>query len=390
MNVLTIEKKLLGGRVARIKVLNEKNKLAINDKGIKVFVAKGYVNGTKVNNGFFASEDELLNPKTVSTKTLFVDKSEKNLTLLLIDTTAFSSYCQAVTSSSKGERYHIRDADEYRVNKVLNVSVSFNYHVKDIDYDHVEDKGCPLRKFLDFIGISDLEKDFLVKDEKFKAKWDKVSEVVRAEVKNAVESGESISKVKTQLKTALQDKLDSLLGEVGIGISGLDAYLTVMGDDMLTPEELAENNTKRAEAKKQQISTDAEIARYKQSEESKTRMEGAVQENEVQGVRNQGNEQNAQSRANIKMIEAETEGRIYRCKSASQLIFELINDQPDLFMTLIKTFGQRSGGMLPNNNLNKQTLLDAAKAAFGSFDTSAPPSLPQSDELPSDTKGTYA
>lgn len=337
MSVLTIDKNLMDGLVAKSLPVVEETVLDIKNESIKVFLVSGYCNGEKVEGKFIAKKDDRVDPKHLSFKTFLVKNTEMNLMLEVIDTDAASVFNYTVVSSET-EKYSMRNSDGYY--KALKVEVAFNYRV--------DDSLEALNKFLKEVGESSLKVNFLDKSDGFKFDTLKkdIERFIEKAVKDAYGISKSISEFGENVEKELSRELIRLLGQYGITFSGLRAIPSDMGNDMLSPEKIAHNNEVRAEAEKKEITTNEQINRHKGKEANNTALQGAEHENGLKEVRGRGAMIDAQTEAEKKLLEAETESKIFNKLSPPQLLFLLLDKHPDLILDMIKAADTRMGSAL--------------------------------------------
>lgn len=372
MNVELVDKKKMNGLVAKKEILTEATLLEIGDNSIKVLLVSGYCNGKKITEVTLAKKGDKVNPRQLSFESLRADKSERKLVLVIIDTNAPSVFNYTIKSSAVGERYVICDSDGYY--KALRVDVNFNYCVSST--------SMGLKTFLDLIGESSLESNFLDNHDRFDCMTlrGKIEELAKSIVKKATESCKKISDVKDNVQAALEAELLPLLEQYGIKIIAVSAHPTVMGDTELNPDEIAENKKRKAEADKKEISTEADVDRHKNRENSTTNKEEASQANELKEIKNEGKVIDAKTEATIQIMQSNTENEIYRGKSVPQLLIELVKEQPDLFLGIIKAVNDNhSGGVLQNGGNKESVALTIIKYLMG-FDAATPQKISSNEE----------
>lgn len=338
MSVLTIDKNLMKGLVAKSLPVVEETVLDIKNESIKVFLVSGYCNGKKVEGKYIAEKGDQVNPKFRSFRTILVKESKKNLMLEAIDTDALSVFNCTVASNVSGIKYIMQDSDMYY--KALKVEVAFNYRIDD----SVE----ALSKFLSMVGESSLQVNFLDKSNGYtfaKLRADIERAVIEA-VKDALGSSRSISELGEKVEEGLNGELIRLLGQYGIAFSGVRVIPSEMGEDLLTPEMIAENNKLKAEAEKKEITTSEEINRHREGEVNNTDIQNEEHSNLLKKVRGEGEMIDAQTNAKKKLLEADTENQIIGTMPPPMLLLHLLDKHENLVLEMIKAADPRMGNAL--------------------------------------------
>lgn len=374
---MLIDKRKMDGWVAKKEILTEKTLLEIGDNSIKVLLVSGYYNGKKITEAILAKKGDKVNPRQLSFESLRADKSERKLVLVMIDTNAPSVFEYSIESRVNGERYVIKDSSDGYF-KALKVDVSFNYCVSSTLVE--------LKTFLDQIGESSLKSNFLDDHDRFDCMTlrERIEELAKSIVKKATESCKKISDVKEQVQAGLEAELLPLLRQYGIKIIAVSAHPTVMGDTELTPDEIAENKKTKAEADKKEISTEADVKLHKILEDGKTDQKAANLVNELNDIKNKGKVSDAKTDAAILLIQAETENKIYQAKSIPQLLIELVKEQPDLFLGIIKAVSDNhTGGVLQNGGGKESVVSTIIKYLMG-LNAATPQKISSNEELPAE------
>jgi hypothetical protein len=344
MSVLTIDKNLMDGLVAKSLPVVEETVLDIKNESIKVFLVSGYCNGEKVEGKFIAKKDDRVDPKHLSFKTFLVKNTEMNLMLEVIDTDAASVFNYTVVSSET-EKYSMRNSDGYY--KALKVEVAFNYRV--------DDSLEALNKFLKEVGESSLKVNFLDKSDGFKFDTLKkdIERSIEKAVKNAYGISKSISEFGENVEIELNRELIRLLGQYGITFSGLRATPSDMGNDMLSQKMIADNKEVSSEAEKKMITIDEEIERHKRDEANNTALKDAEQKNDLKEVEGEGKINEAKRDSEIEWIKVKNIATM----SPTEIVLYLLTKHSDFLLEIMKASGQQPGTALSGRRGDSNNLI---------------------------------
>ena len=342
-----VNKDLVKDLVARVITLERETLIDIDNSRFKVLLTSGYCNGKKISKAMLAKQGDKVNPIFLSFESFRAAKIERKVVLVIFDTILSSTYNFTIDSRLKGESYVIKDPTD-SLKKALSVNVSFNYRVCS--------EKVGLRKLLSLIGESYLKRDFLTNSDIFIDQKSLIENEIKLILNSINGSCKRMSEVTNEVQSYLDSKLDQLLQQYGIKVGPVSVNPTVMGDAELNPHEKAENYNVNAEAKKMEISTDADVDRHKNRENNTTNIEGTIQANKLKGLENDGKIIDARTEAEIDLMRAETENKIFKAKSFPQLLIELVKEKPELFLGIIKAVSNNHTVGVLQNNVSKESV----------------------------------